>query len=153
MTPILWDRKGVFMVEFMQQGTTVMSEVYCETQKELRRAVQNKRRGMLTFSVMLLHDNACQHTTVHTLALLEHFNWEMCHHPPYNSDLPLSNYHLFTYLKTWLKSQYFNNKEQLMERVNMWLSSQAANFFDIGIQKLIPRYDKCLSYRGDYVQK
>jgi hypothetical protein len=28
------DRKGVLMVEFMQQGATITSEVYCETQKE-----------------------------------------------------------------------------------------------------------------------
>jgi hypothetical protein len=27
----------------------------------------------------------------------------------------------------------------------MWLSSQMAGFFDIGIQKLIPKYDKCLN--------
>jgi hypothetical protein len=30
---VSWDRKGVPMVEFMQKGTTVTSEIYCETQK------------------------------------------------------------------------------------------------------------------------
>jgi hypothetical protein len=29
MVTIFWDRKGVLMVEFMQQGTTETSEVYC----------------------------------------------------------------------------------------------------------------------------
>jgi hypothetical protein len=38
------------MVEFIQ-GTTVTSEVYCETLKEMHRAIQNKRRGMLTYGV------------------------------------------------------------------------------------------------------
>jgi hypothetical protein len=28
MTYVFWDRKGVLMVEFMQQGTTITSEVY-----------------------------------------------------------------------------------------------------------------------------
>jgi hypothetical protein len=32
---VFWDRKGVLMVEFVQEGTTVMSEVYCETLKKL----------------------------------------------------------------------------------------------------------------------
>jgi hypothetical protein len=41
----------------------------------------------------------------------------------------------------------------LMEGVKMWLSSMAAEFFDTGIQKLIPWYDKCLSSGGDYVEK
>jgi hypothetical protein len=40
-----------------------------------------------------------------------------------------------------------------MEDVKTWLSSQAADFFDTGIQKLIPRYDKCLSSGGDYIEK
>jgi hypothetical protein len=30
------------------------------------------------------------------------------------------------------------NNEELMEGVKMWLSSMAADFFDTGIQKLIP---------------
>jgi hypothetical protein len=32
MVTVFWDRKGVLM-EFMQQGTIVVSEVYCETLK------------------------------------------------------------------------------------------------------------------------
>jgi hypothetical protein len=59
-------------------------------------------------------------------------------HPPYSPDLAPSNYHLFTYLKNWLRSQRFNNNEELMEGVKTWLSLQAADFFDTGLQKLIP---------------
>jgi hypothetical protein len=55
------------MVEFMQQGTTIMSKVYCETLKKLCRAIQNKR---LTSGVVLLHDNARAHTS--TVLALEH---------------------------------------------------------------------------------
>jgi hypothetical protein len=31
MAVVFWYRKWVLMVEFMQQGTTVTSEVYCKT--------------------------------------------------------------------------------------------------------------------------
>jgi hypothetical protein len=37
-----------------------------------------------------------------------------------------------------------------MEGVETWASSQAADFFDLGIQKIIPRYEKCLNFGGDY---
>jgi histone-lysine N-methyltransferase SETMAR len=67
--------------------------------KKLHRAIQNKRHGMLTFGVVLLHHNACPHTAARTRALLEHFNWELFDHPPYSPDLTPCNYHLFTYLK------------------------------------------------------
>jgi hypothetical protein len=96
------DRKGVLMVEFMQQGTTITSEVYCEAPKKLHRAIQNKRRGMLMAGVVLLHDRACLHTAACTQALLEHFNWELFGHPPYSPDLTPSDYHLLTYLKNQL---------------------------------------------------
>jgi hypothetical protein len=99
---------------------------------------------MLTFGVVLLHDIMSLHTAAHTETLLEHFNWELFDHPPYSPDLSLSVFHLLR-----LKSQRFNNNEELMGSVKMWLSSQAADFFDTGTQKLVPRY-KCLSFGGDY---
>jgi hypothetical protein len=114
---------------------------------QLHRAIQNKRHAVL------LHDNVHLHTAARTRALLKHFNWEFIDHPPYSPspDLALSNYHLFTYLKNCLGSQPFNNDEW-MEGVKMWLSPQVAEFFDTGIQKLIPRY-KCLNSSSDYVEK
>jgi hypothetical protein len=64
------------MAEFMQQGATRKSEMYCETLKKncVGPAIQNKRRGMLTYSVVLSHDNARPHTVARIRALLEHFN-------------------------------------------------------------------------------
>jgi hypothetical protein len=56
-------------MEFMLQGTAIMSKAYCETLKKLSRAM-----GMLTFGVVLLHCNARPHTAACTQALLEHFN-------------------------------------------------------------------------------
>jgi hypothetical protein len=137
MATVFWGKKGVLMVEFMQQGTTVTSKVYCEALKKLHKIIQNKRRGMLTSSVMLLHDNVRSHTAAHTRALLEHFNWELFDNPTYSTDFTPSDYYLFTYLKNWLGSQHFNNNEELIEGVKMWLSSQVADFFDTGTQKLI----------------
>jgi hypothetical protein len=80
MTTVIWGKKGVLMVEYMQHGTAISSEVCCETLKELCRDIQNKRCGMLTHGVVLLHDNARPNTAAHTRALVEHFNWELFDH-------------------------------------------------------------------------
>jgi histone-lysine N-methyltransferase SETMAR len=85
-----------------------------ETVKKLHREIQNKRHGMLTSGVVL-HDNARPHTAAHSRALAEHFNWESFDHPPYSPDLAPSDYHLFTYLENFLRSQRFNNNDQSME--------------------------------------
>jgi hypothetical protein len=65
---------------------------------------------------------------------------ELFDQPPYSPDLAPRDYRLFTctQLKNWLQSQHFNNNEELMVGDKMWLSSQAADFFYTGIQKLIP---------------
>jgi hypothetical protein len=81
---------------------------------------------------VLFHDNSCLHTAARTRALLEHFD-----HPSYSPYLAPNDYLLFTFLKKRLGSQDFNNNEELIEGVKMFLSSQAANFFDTGIQKLV----------------
>jgi hypothetical protein len=107
---------------------------------------------MLISGVVLLHKNAHPQTAAHTRAVLEHFNWELFDHPYYSPDLAPSDYHLFTYLKNWLRSQRFNKNEELVESVKTCVRSQAADFFDTGVQKLIPQY-KCLNSGGDYVKK
>ena len=40
----------------------------------------------------------------------------------------------------------------LKDAVQKWLTSQAATFYEEGVQKLAPRYDKCLSNVGEYVE-
>jgi histone-lysine N-methyltransferase SETMAR len=150
---VFWDRKGELRVEFMQQGSTIKSQVYSETSKKPRRAIQSKKRAMLTSGVVLLHDNASPHATARNRALLQHFNWELFDHPPYSPDLAPSAYDLLTNLKNWLRSESFNNNEELMQSVKTRQSSQAADFSDTGIHKLISRYDKFLNSGGDYVEK
>jgi hypothetical protein len=39
------------------------------------------------------------------------------------------------------------------QEVMTWLKGQAADFYDSGIQKLIPRLNKCLDSVGDCVEK
>ena len=153
MATIFWDCKGILLTEFMTPGTTITSEVYCEMLHKLRRSIQNKWWGMLSKGVVLLHDNPRPHTTARTNALIKLFNWEVFDHPPYIPDLAPSDYHLFSKMKAWLANQHFHTNEELMDGIKTWLHNLAARFFDEGLQKLVPRYDKCLNVDGNYVDK
>jgi hypothetical protein len=84
------------MVEFMQTGdrNNVRSVTRSTKKACLAPAIPNKRRGMLTYCVMLLHDKARPHTATRTRALLEHFSWELFDHSSYSPDLAPSDYHL-----------------------------------------------------------
>jgi hypothetical protein len=43
--------------------------------------------------------------------------------------------------------------DEVQEEVMTWFKGQAADFYDSGIQKLVPRLNKCLDNAGDYVEK
>ena len=42
---------------------------------------------------------------------------------------------------------------EVQEEVTTWFKGQVADFYDSGIQKLVPRLNKCLDNAGDYVEK
>uniref|UniRef100_A0A670YEL7 Tc1-like transposase DDE domain-containing protein n=1 Tax=Pseudonaja textilis TaxID=8673 RepID=A0A670YEL7_PSETE len=119
----------------------------------VRKAIQNKRRGKLSSKILFLHDNARPHTANRTREVLNAFKWEIFPHPPYSPDLAPSNYHLFPRMKTWLGTQRFDDNAELLAGVTDWFKSQAAEFYDSGITKLVHRYDKCLTLFGEYVEK
>jgi hypothetical protein len=48
---------------------------------------------------------------------------------------------------------FTTNEGAVQEEVMMWFKRQAADFYDSGIQKLVPRLHKCLDIAGDYVEK
>jgi len=145
--------KGNLLTEFKATGTTITSEVYCETLHTLRRSIQNKRRRILGKGVVLLHHNARPHTAARTNALLQPFNWEIFDHPPYSPELAPSDYHLFSKMQVWLATQRFHTNEELMDGVKTWPHNLAAPFYDDGLQKLVPRYDKCRNVGGNCVEK
>ena len=78
------------------------------------------------------------------------FGWEQSHHPPYSPDLAPSNFHLFRYLKEFLGGKRFPTDDEMKEAIQDWLSSQAADVYDLSIQKLVERYDKCLNRYRNY---
>jgi hypothetical protein len=59
--------------------------------------------------------------------------------------------------KVWsvrgMASQKFHEDKEVKKEVTAWLRAQAAELCDIGIQKLVPRLNKCLDKGGDYVEK
>uniref|UniRef100_A0A1B6GF22 Tc1-like transposase DDE domain-containing protein n=1 Tax=Cuerna arida TaxID=1464854 RepID=A0A1B6GF22_9HEMI len=85
MVSVIWERHGVLLVDVMQRGITINVEAYCQTQRKLLRAIQNKRRSMLTKGIVLLRDNARPHTARQTRDLLDSFGWEVFDRPPYKS--------------------------------------------------------------------
>ena len=74
-------------------------------------------------------------------------------HPPYSPNLVPSDFHLFLHLKKHRAGKKFDDDDEVQEEVMSWFKVLAADFYDSGIQKLVPRLNKCLDNAGDCVEK
>jgi hypothetical protein len=72
--------------------------------------------------------------------------------PLYSPDLAPSDDH-FLHLKNFLSGKLFEDDGDLKDAVQIWLTSQAAAFCGERIQRLVPRYIKCLNNGGEYAEK
>jgi hypothetical protein len=55
--------------------------------------------------------------------------------------------------RTDVHDEQRSGRPSLISEVMTWFKGQAADFYDSGIQKLVPRLNKCLDNAGDYVEK
>jgi hypothetical protein len=67
-------------------------------------------------------------------------------------NLATSDLHLFLHLKEHLAGKKFDDDDDVQE-VMTWFKGQAADFYDSGTQKLVPRLNKCLDNAGDCFEK
>jgi len=107
---------------------------------------------MLTKGVCLLHDNARPHVARQTV-VLDQFGWDLVNHPPYSTDLAPCDYHLFPKLKEHLAGRRFSDDDEVKVAVQRFLNDMATRGYDMGIQKLLLRLQKCIDRNGDYVEK
>ena len=64
-----------------------------------------------------------------------------------------SGSHLFPKLKEHLGGLRFTTDDEVKEEVTRFLKGLAGEFYNMGIEKLEHRLQKCLDRNGDYVEK
>ena len=74
-------------------------------------------------------------------------------HPPYCPDFAAGDFQFFLHLKEHLAGIKFDDDDEVQEELMTWFKGQTADLYDSGIQKLVPRLNKCLDNAGDYVEK
>jgi len=84
---VFFYENGPLMLECLETGGTVNANRLCDNLRKLKTAIKNRRRGMLSKVVLLLEDNARPHVAKVRKDLLQHFQWEVLHHPPYSPEL------------------------------------------------------------------
>jgi len=129
MATLFWDEKGLLLLEFMPQKTTITGQTYANTITALRGAIKEKRRGKLSADVLLLHDNAPVHMSAKSQAAIRQCGFQQLNHPHYSPDLAPSDFFLFRVMKNFLQGKRFSSDEEVKEAVTTWFEEQSKDFF------------------------
>ncbi|GBN85421.1 Mariner Mos1 transposase [Araneus ventricosus] len=150
MISFLFDHEGPLLVELLERGTTINAQRYQATLQNVKRAINSKWIGMLSNSVILLHDNARPHTANAGKTSLQQFQRETLEHPPYSPDLSPCDFHVFGPLKQAIRRHRFPTDDEVCVWVQAWVRKQPISFFKDGIDRLVSQWDKCANSFGDY---
>jgi histone-lysine N-methyltransferase SETMAR len=74
-------------------------------------------------------------------------------HPPYSPDLAPSDFCLFPELKLSLAGQRFSPNQEAIAAVEGYFADLTKNHYRDGIMVLEHRWNKCISLKGDNVEK
>ncbi|GFN88029.1 transposase [Plakobranchus ocellatus] len=119
------------------------------TLDRLKEAIRRKRPGLLRRGVVFQHDNATPHSANFTQQWLKRYGWEILPHPAHSPDLAPSDFHLFGPLKRHLGGMAFETEDDLISELRNWFDNLDVDFFRVGINSLLSRWQKCIDLHGD----
>ena len=76
MLTFSWDYSGPILEHYMPRGSTVTSATYSILRENLKPAIRQKRRGLLTRGGCLLLENAKPHTATATVSTIEELRFQ-----------------------------------------------------------------------------
>jgi histone-lysine N-methyltransferase SETMAR len=84
---------------------------------------------------------------------LRNLHYECLEHPPYSPDLSPFDFCPFPKLKLFLAGQRFSSNQEAIAAVVGYFADLTKNHYRDGIMVLEHRWNKCISLKGDYVEK
>ena len=124
MTTVFWDAKGVIMLDFLPNRSTITGVYYANSLDQLKNAEVNSLKG-----VLLQQDNARVHTCKVAMDAVERNGYELIPHPAYSPDLAPSDFFLFPNLKKDIRGLHFRSDEEVVTAVEEWVNGKDPDFF------------------------
>ena len=94
-------------------GNQVLHRNSCPETYKLRR----KRRHLVVQKVIILRDNARNHTAAAVTDLLRRWQWEILENPPYSPDMSPFDYDLFAKVQEHLRGTRYNTRDELIRAI------------------------------------
>ena len=153
MATVFWDAKGVIMLDFLPKRSTITGVYYANLLDQLRTAICEKRRGILSKGVLLQQDNARVPTCKVAMDAIERNGYELIPNPAFSPDLAPSNFFLFPNLKKDIRGLHFRSDEEVVTAVEEWVNGNDPDFFTSGLMTLEHHWSKCITLERNYIEK
>ncbi|XP_023708250.1 histone-lysine N-methyltransferase SETMAR-like [Cryptotermes secundus] len=131
MATVFWDQEGILLLDWLPPSTTFDSDRYCNSRRQLRRRIQQRRHGKWGRGVLFKQDNARPHGSRQTFATLGALGYTVLPHPPYSSDLAPSDYALFDETKDVMRGKTFSSSDELQAVVQQWCRDTPKEWFAV----------------------
>ena len=149
MATVFWDMKGILLIDWLPEGSTVNAQYYCGVLERLREKIKSERRGMINRGIVLQHDNARPHTCNATLDTIQRLGFDLLpHHDlPFQTWLP-SDYWLPSKMKELLRGRFYANLSVLRSAINQWVWDTPHGILCPGSQKAARQVDQVRTAQG-----
>ena len=131
-------------MHWVPTGQTVNKEYYVEVLREFRKRFLGKRH--------FHQDNTPVHNSILVTYDLTKMGIKTVPHPPYSLDLAPCDFWLFLRLKEKLRGCLYEKIEEMKEAVTKVIDTLTQEDFHGAFQKLLERYNKCITAGGDYFE-
>ena len=136
MCVVFWDRKGVILLNFLEPGQAINSDLYVAMLTKLKAQISRVRTEKKT-TFLLKCDNAMAHTDLNTVEHVACIVWTVLPHPLYSPDFVPSDFHLLGLMNDGLHGQYFPSSYAIIAAVKQWVTFAGADFYKRGMQALV----------------
>jgi len=140
-------------IDYLEKGKTITGEYYSSLLNRLDEKIRDRRPSLQKKNIIFHQDNAPTHKSVLAMGKLTNLHYELLKHPHYSPDLAPSDFCLFPKLKLFLAGQRFSSNQEAISAVEGYFADLTKNHYRDGIMVLEHRCNKCISLKGDYVEK
>ena len=150
---LFFDSTGMIYMHWVPTGQTVNKEYYVEVLREFRKRFRRKKPALFKSGQWHFHqDNAPVHNSILVTDYLTKMGIKTVPQPPYSPDLPPCDFCLFPKLKEKLRGCRYETIEEMKEAVTKVIDTLTQEDFHGASQKLLERYNKCITTGGDYFE-
>jgi len=145
--------KAFCLLITVKRGKTITGEYYSNLLTRLDEKIRKKRPSLQKKKNHLSSGQCTCPQTVLSMGKLRDLHYELLEHPPCSPDLAPSDFCLLPKLKLFLAGQRFSFNQEAIAAVEGYFADLTKNHYRDGIMALEHRWNKCISLKGDHVEK